>query len=181
MTTTLSIEIEIGDDADEQFYDQLCATAEDVLQTIVDKNSDYGDIRETARHNAAMGVYDTPTEAFVYEQWMHITNKYRRFGNIVFGDGDTNVDEPPTETAMDTTAYWLFMSWCGKFGVGQKGHSSSPWTDDRSDYRDDDDEPIDDIETASKEDIEEMLECDDDGNIEKPDDAPEGFPMSYTW
>lgn len=176
MTTTLSIEIEICDDADEQFYDQLCTTAEDVLQTIVDKNSDYGDIRQTARHNAAMGVYETPTEAFVYEQWMHITNKYRRFGNLVFGDTERSVSEVPFETAMDTTAYWLFMSWCGKFGVGTEGHHGSPWADDRSEYRDDDDEPIDDVDTASKEDIEEVLEYDDDDEI-IDDDEPSGYVM----
>lgn len=124
---TLTVEIEVPR-AKGILYRELLDIVQSNLQTLVDKNQDYGDIRESARTMADMGVFDDPETAFAHRGFSRLTEKHSRYAQLQFNDTERRVaDEDLEEVCLDAMNYWLWQAWLHRHGISERVHNS-PWT-----------------------------------------------------
>lgn len=101
-------------DEQEWMYVQLASIYQESLQTVIDKDQDYGSSYLNTRDESP---FDDELQEQLYNLAVRCEDKTSRFFIQALGDGQNCVDEDTDETTVDAAGYWMLMTWVLRYGA----------------------------------------------------------------
>lgn len=133
LTMSLAVDVEDASDDQQWLYAYAFHTAKKNLETLVNKNIDYGSVFIESAVDAYVNgesEFDDVVTEILYRLKVRADDKDGRFGTQCFGDGNNYVEEDVDETASDNVNYWLLMQVIADYGE----ELVVKWVDNNTEY-----------------------------------------------